>query len=88
MGVRACDEAETEKERERLIDRQRGVLVSSSLSIIVGQIYLSLGLRMRSMAFKESGSCLLPHLISKLCELRYIALWDRSLIKDNKCLLL
>ena len=34
MGVRE-KEMETEKERERQIDRQRGVLVSSSLSIIV-----------------------------------------------------
>ena len=31
-------ETETEKERERQIDRQRGVLVSSSLSITVGLI--------------------------------------------------
>ena len=26
---------------------------------------------MRSMAFKESGPCMLPHLILKLCEYRY-----------------
>ena len=26
---------------------------------------------MRSMAFKESGTCMLPHLITKLCEYWY-----------------
>ena len=32
---------------------------------------LSLGLRMRSTAVKESGSCMLPHLILKPCECQY-----------------
>ena len=32
---------------------------------------LSLGLRMRSTAVKESGSCMLSHLILKPCECQY-----------------
>ena len=32
---------------------------------------LSLGLRTRSTAVKETGSCMLPHLILKPCECQY-----------------
>ena len=37
MGVRVCDRGrKREKKTERQIDRQRGVLVSSSLSVVDG----------------------------------------------------
>ena len=61
------------EERERERERYRGIQYMHAflLSYRWLDLTLSLGLRMRSTAVKESGSCMLPHLILKPCECQY-----------------
>ena len=66
-------EREGERERERERGREREMQRYSIYACILVLFYnrwldLSLGLRMRSTAVKEPGSCMLPHLIFKPCE--------------------
>ena len=60
-------------ERERERERCRGIQYMHAflLSYRWLDLTLSLGLRMRSTAVKESGSCMLPNLILKPCEFQY-----------------
>ena len=58
-------ESERERKKEReMRERCRGTQYNRWLD-------LSLGLRMRSTAVKESGSCMLPHLMLKPCECQF-----------------
>ena len=63
-----------ERERERERERCRGTQYNYACFLVVFYnrwIDLILGLRMRSTTVKESGSCMLPHLILKPCECQY-----------------
>ena len=63
-----------ERERERERERCRGTQYNYACFLVVFYnrwLDLSLGLRMRSTAVKESGSCMLSHLILKPCECQY-----------------
>ena len=60
-----------ERKRERERDMQRYSIYAYFLVFYNRWLDLGLGLRMRSTAVLESGSCMLPHLILKLCEFQY-----------------
>ena len=65
---------EREREREKERERERGTQYNYACFLVVFYRLRSnqrLGLRMRSTAVKESGSCMLPHLILKPCECKY-----------------